>query len=410
MDVRTAVRLLERIAPPERALRDDPIGLALGREDRPVRRVMFALEATPAVVEEALDRGIDLLVVHHHPLYRPTRTIRTDRADGRALARLLQADVAVYVMHTNADAADDGLNDVFAARVGLEAPDVLEVTGREALFKLAVFVPASHHEAVLQAIGDAGAGWIGNYSHCTFNTPGTGTFWAREGADPFLGKIGELTRADEIRLETIVPAGRLDAVLQAMLAVHPYEEVAYDLYPLANEGRPYGLGRIGRLRSPMTLAALAALVAERFGLEGVRIVGDPERPVTRAAVYSGSGARAIPMAAARGADVLITGDVGYHDAREAEALGLAVIDGGHHMEKWFAPHFAGRFRALLAEAEGGESGPPSRSGTPSGAGDRAGEGRSVRTDQETAAPESVAVVVAEADRDPFRFMVRSLAP
>lgn len=372
MRVREMIPLLERLAPPELALAGDPIGLAVGSETKEVRRAMVALEVTEAVVERAVEANADLLVVHHAPLYRPMKALRTDQPPGKLLARLLAHDMAVYVMHTNADVAPDGLGDAFAERLGLREVEVLEVTFREPLYKLVVFVPTSHHDQVLRAIGDAGAGWIGNYSHCTFNTPGTGTFWAREGADPYLGNVGELTRAEEIRLETIVPASRRAAVIQAMLKAHPYEEVAYDLYPLANDGFAYGLGRVGRLSARRSLASLTADVAERFDLAGVRFVGAPERIIERAAVVSGSGARYIEAAARQGADVLITGDIGYHDARDAEALGLALIDGGHHMEKIFVPHFAARLTSVLRESGIGE----------------------------------VEVLMADIDDDPFRFWVR----
>ncbi|HHY93183.1 MAG TPA: Nif3-like dinuclear metal center hexameric protein, partial [Firmicutes bacterium] len=172
-------------------------------------------------------------------------------------------------------------------------------------------------------------GWIGNYSHCSFQVEGTGTFLPLEGTNPFIGRPGVLERVREVRLETIVPAPKLGEAVSRMLKAHPYEEVAYDVYPLAREGRSFGLGRVGELPEAMPLAAFARQVKEALNLPGLWYSGEGGRLVRRVAVCGGSGASLAGRAQAVGADVLVTGDVKYHEAQAAELAGLAVIDAGH---------------------------------------------------------------------------------
>jgi hypothetical protein len=183
---------------------------------------------------------------------------------------------------------------------------------------------------VFDALAREGAGHIGNYSHCTFQTPGTGTFLPLEGTKPFIGGQGQLERADEIRLETIIAESQAERAVRAMVAAHPYEEVAYDLYPLANPGQARGHGRIGRLPQPVSLADLVEQLKARLDTPHLRVVGDLQRQIATVAVGAGAGSDLIGAAARRGADVLVTGDVRYHEAQDALDLGLALVDVGHY--------------------------------------------------------------------------------
>ncbi|MCG0315009.1 MAG: Nif3-like dinuclear metal center hexameric protein, partial [Calditerricola sp.] len=310
-----------------------------------VRRVMIALDVLEPVVDEAIAKGVDLIIAHHAPIFRPLSSLRTDLPQGRLLAKLIQHNIAVYVAHTNLDVAPGGINDLMAERLGLVETEVLDPLHEEKLKKIVVFVPKTHHRQVLDAMADAGAGWIGNYSHCTFNVEGTGTFLPREGANPFIGQPGKLETVEEIRLETIVPEPLLKRVIEAMLKAHPYEEVAFDVYPVENAGRVYGLGRIGKLPKPLSLRALAEKVKAVFDVPAVRVVGDLDRQVETVAVLGGDGNKFVAKAARRGADVLITGDVYYHTAHDALALGLSLIDPGHNVERIMKD----ALRAYLAE-------------------------------------------------------------
>lgn len=344
------VEFMEELAPHEWAETWDNVGLQLGDPRRSVTKLLVALELTDGVVEEALQAGAELIVVHHPAIFKPLRALRLDTAAGVRLGRLMKGDVALFAAHTNLDQAPGGTNDTLAVLVGIREWEVLEPIGQEGYLKLAVYVPRGHEEAVRKALAEAGAGHIGKYSHCTFQAPGTGTFLPLEGTHPYLGQQGKLEYADEYRLETILPQRRARAVIQAMLAVHPYEEVAYDLYPLANPGKARGHGRIGPLAAPTTLGKLAERLKTELGLSHVNVVGDPAKPVTTAAVGAGSGGSLVRTAARKGADVLVTGDVKYHDAMEAVDSGLGVIDIGHYSsERIVVQPLAAYLRHRLAE-------------------------------------------------------------
>lgn len=321
---------VEELAPLEWAESWDNVGLQVGDPAAKVQRVLVALELTDPVLEEAERAGCDLVVVHHPPIFRPLKALRFDGAAARRLQRLIVKGIALYAAHTNLDQAAGMTNDSLAAAAGLSEHQVLKRAGEERFLKLVVFVPRGHEDAVLEALAREGAGHIGNYSHCTFQAPGTGTFLPLEGTNPYIGRQGQLERADEVRLETIVPESAAARAVRAMIAAHPYEEVAYDLYPLANPGRVRGHGRIGRLAQPVTLAALAERLKAALNTPTVRVVGDPGRQVATVAVGAGAGSDLIRPAAARGADVLVTGDVRYHEAQDALDLGLAVVDVGHY--------------------------------------------------------------------------------
>lgn len=321
------VKMMDAIAPPSLAEDWDNPGLLLGDPAQEVTRVLLALDVTPPVVQEATNIGAQLIVAHHPVIFQPLKTLRADDPRGRLLTMLLRQGVAVFAAHTNLDAAAGGVNDVLAATLGLTDIELLSGAG-ERLVKIAVYVPEDYVDKVRVAMTRAGAGHIGRYSHCTFGVMGTGTFKPLAGTNPFIGREGELTYTAECRLETIVPQDLVTPVVAAMRRVHPYEEVAYDLYPLLNRRETAGLGRIGRLGTPLTLDAFARLVAQALAVPAVKVAGQVDM-VRRVAVCGGSGGNLAARAVARGADVLVTGDVKYHDAQDALAMGLAVIDAGH---------------------------------------------------------------------------------
>jgi dinuclear metal center YbgI/SA1388 family protein len=345
----TVIQLMERLAPKHYAVPDDKIGLQLGTVQKEIRKVLVALDVTEEVVDEAVHEQVDLIIAHHAIIYRPLAHIQTDTPMGRLYEKLIKHDIAVYIAHTNLDVADGGINDMMAEALGLTGLTHLEDVHTEKLKKLVVFVPEDHHEKVLHALFSAGAGWIGQYSHCSFNIEGTGTFLPQEGSDPFIGKPGKLEKVKEIRIETVVPASIERKAIQAMLKAHPYEEVAYDLYPLDLNGRTFGLGRVGKLSEALTLRELTNKVKQVFEVPTVRVVGDVERQVKKVAVLGGSGSRYVRHALFAGADVLITGDIDYHTAHDALAAGLAIIDPGHNVEKIMKRKVADYLRKTLSE-------------------------------------------------------------
>src|SRR5699024_8176328 len=201
------------------------------------------------------------------------------------------------------------------------------------LVKLVVFTPISYVQQVVDALSKAGAGHIGNYSHCTFQSAGTGTFKPLDGTTPFIGKQGEVEHVEEMKIETIVPEKNLHQVIEVMSEAHPYEKVAYEIIPLKNEGETLGIGRIGSLKEEMTLLQLINVIKTKYGVDYVRFVGDQTQRIKRVAILGGSGEKYIEHAINAGADVYITGDMTFHHAQDAKEEGLSIIDPGHYIEK-----------------------------------------------------------------------------
>lgn len=348
--VKDIVRIMEEWASPDMAMEGDKIGLQIGNPKNQVHKVLVTLDVTEEVVEEAIQLGAEMIVSHHAIIYSPIKNIRTDTYYGRTIAKLLAYDISVFTAHTNLDIAEGGVNDVLADLFELQDVEILDRLHNQKLKKLVVFVPKDHHDIVLSAISSAGAGWIGNYSHCSFNTPGIGTFRPEAGTNPFIGEQGKLERVEEIRLETVVPEKLQEKVIAAMLSVHPYEEVAYDLYPLEIMGKAFGIGRLGKLKSPMTLEEFAQDVRRKLSVPGVRIVGPRHKKIEKVAVLGGSGSEWIDAAIQHGADVLITADLKYHEAQDSFFKGLALIDPGHNgMEKHVIPAVANFLTRRLKE-------------------------------------------------------------
>lgn len=345
----TVIRMIEALAPTGLAEQWDNIGLLVGDPQEPVKGVLVALDLNHEVIEEALAKEADFILVHHPPIFQPLKKLTTKEPVGKLLLQAVRQGLHICAAHTNLDKVIGGVSDQLAEVLGLTGTEPLSSTKKELNYKLVVFVPETHEYQVRKAIGDAGAGFIGNYSHCTFRAPGTGTFLPQAGANPFLGQVGEMEEAAEYRLETIVPEKLLPSVIDAMLEAHPYEEVAYDVYPLAVEGAVKGgLGRIGNLENPVSEEELIQLVKKRLQLTGLKVVPGTGEPIQRVAVCGGSGGSLVQVAFQKGAQALITGDVGYHEGQLAQSLGLTVIDAGHGpTEKVVLPWLQNRIEQAL---------------------------------------------------------------
>ncbi|EST13353.1 Nif3-like dinuclear metal center hexameric protein [Sporolactobacillus laevolacticus] len=328
-------RLIQRFeawAPKKLAYEHDKIGLLVGSLHKKVKRVMVTLDLLENVADEAAEKNVDLIIAHHPLIFHPLKNVRSDEGQGKIVTKCIKHDIAVYAAHTNLDIAEGGVNDMLADQLGLKDTDILQPTYSEPLYKLAVYVPVSHAEHIRDVLGDAGAGAIGKYTRCSFSTHGEGAFLPQSGAKPYKGTVDKIEKTSEEKIEAVVPEHLLHITIQKMIKAHPYEEVAYDVIPLQNEGKKYGLGRIGKLSEAIPFKDYCLLVKEKLGLEGLRTVGSPENMVKTVAVSGGDGNSLIPYAKYQGADVLITGDIYYHTAHDALLCGLNVIDAGHHIE------------------------------------------------------------------------------
>lgn len=323
------LKLMEEVAPSYLAENWDNCGLQVGDLQGVVEKVLLTIDVNFAVAQEAVDRGATLIISHHPLLFSPLRTINVREPLGALINYLMANKITVFAAHTNLDLAVGGVNSALAQIIGLSEPVVLQQADQARIYKLVVFIPVGYEQKVRTAVLDAGAGWIGNYSHCSFSGKGTGTYRPLKGTNPFYGREGELAEADEVRLETIVPAGLLGPVLEALLDAHPYEEVAYDVLPLENRNASFGLGRVGQLAPPLQLDQFAELVKNKLGLQAVRI-GGGERQVQKVAVCGGAGADLWPLALQAGADTIVTGDLKYHIAQDILAAGMNFIDAGHY--------------------------------------------------------------------------------
>jgi len=326
---------MEQFAPKYLAVENDRIGLQLGTLNKTISKVLVTLDVTLEVVHEAIRLGAELIIAHHAIIFRPLQKLDTSTPAGQLYELLIKNDIAVYISHTNLDVTEGGVNDLLADQAGMvkEGRKALDSVYTEQLFKLVVFVPPSHLEAVQQAVWGAGAGHIGNYSHCSYMSEGTGTYFPEEGSNPYAGRQGQLAQENEMKFETIVPASLKRKVVTAMIKAHPYEEVAYDLFALDQPGKTYGLGRAGKLVKQTTLGELAEHLKDAFQVPRLRVVGELSKEVSKIAVLGGSGARYVKSAKFAGADVLITGDIDFHTAHDALADGMMIIDAGHHIEK-----------------------------------------------------------------------------
>jgi dinuclear metal center YbgI/SA1388 family protein len=321
---------LEQIAPLALAEDWDNVGLLLGDPAATIGSVVCCLTVTPEVVDETVETAAEMIVSHHPILFRPVQRLTTATAEGRMILRLMRAGVAVYSPHSAFDNTEDGINALLARRLGLT--DVVSLRPAEASrsCKIVVFVPDSDLSRVSDALFTAGAGKIGQYRECSFRLAGTGTFFATDATNPTVGQKGRREDVQEWRLEAVCPEAEVDRVIAAMRKSHSYEEPAYDVYPLRSTASRIGGGRMGTLSGPTTAGELAEFIKGLLKAATVQIVGGPSRPVQRVAIACGAAGEFIGDAVQAQADVLLTGEVRFHECLAAEGQGLGLILPGHY--------------------------------------------------------------------------------
>lgn len=323
-------QILAEFAPLDLAQDWDNVGLLVGDQEADCSTLLLTIDLTPAVLQEAIGKKVDLVLAYHPPLFEPISSVLAQSSQTESIIyRAILRHIGIYSMHTALDAARGGTNDCLAELCGAEGIEPFEyVETAASQYKVAVFVPAAHVEDAAAAMSAAGAGQIGDYAQCSFRIPGTGTFCGGSTTRPAVGQAGQCETVEEIRLEMVVPKDKVAGVIQALRAVHPYEEPAYDIYPLQPEPRP-GIGRIATLSQPAELHVLVRRLKETTPSQSPQVIGNPKAEVARVAVCVGACGR-WPLKAGLGArDCLITGEIRHHEALAIERMGTHAIALGH---------------------------------------------------------------------------------
>ncbi|GAB3128051.1 Nif3-like dinuclear metal center hexameric protein [Tsukamurella serpentis] len=330
MKLAEVIEMLDQAYPPRLAEEWDSVGLVCGDPADEVEKVLVCVDVTTAVVDAALAGGVQLIIAHHPLLLRGVDTVAATTPKGALIHRLVRGGCALFTAHTNADRARGGVNDALAAALGLQVSGPIEyLDAARRLDRWGVMVPPAQADEVLAAMFDAGAGEIGEYSECAWRVGGTGQFRPGDDADPAIGSARELTVHAETRLELVAERAVRDRVTQALKDAHPYEEPAYDIVELAGGDRQWGLGRVGTLPGPVSLAVFTEQVAAALGV-AVRSAGDPDSVISTVAVCGGAGDSLLAAVARRGVDAYVTGDLRHHPVDEhLRAGGPAVVDAGH---------------------------------------------------------------------------------
>lgn len=333
MILRNIQRIIENWAPKEIAWERDNTGIQIGSPNSNINIILVALEITPEVVNEAIRKKADLIITHHPLLYNPLKSINPSTPIGSVISALLSKQIAVYSAHTNLDFTRNGVSFALAKTIGLERTDFL-FKNQQVNKKIVVFVPTDHSEPVMEAMANQGAGTVGEYSSCSFKMSGTGTFKPSSKANPHIGKKGHLETIEEVRIEMNVPQWRLNDVIAAMKKVHPYDEVAFDVYPLSTPSNDHGSGVIGNLPEKMSRNEFLNYCRKKLKTQVLRHNNFERRNIERVALCGGSGSDLIALAHQSGADAFITADISYHRFADCPQE-MLLIDAGHFETEQF---------------------------------------------------------------------------
>ncbi|MDM8515275.1 Nif3-like dinuclear metal center hexameric protein [Desulfobacterales bacterium HSG16] len=337
------IGIMEKIAPGRLAEKWDNAGLQIGRNEYPVKKVMIALDALPEVVDEACCSNTDLLITHHPLIFKPIQCLDFSTPLGKLIEKSAMSRLAIFSAHTNLDSVFGGVNDELCRQIGLKNVRSLVKDLMQDTFKLVIYAPEGHEDKILEALFKTCSQKIGTYADCSFRNLGKGTFQPLEGAEPFIriehdrDHDRKICQADEVRIETVVKKSEIKKVISEVEKCHPYETMAWDVYPLHSSAGDLksiqGIGRIGEADSPMPLDKFARHIKASLELSNIpsvmRVVGDPGLEVRTVAVCSGSGAGLLDSFFSSDAMVYISGDLGYHNARDIQAAGRGLVDIGH---------------------------------------------------------------------------------
>ena len=343
MKIKDITEKIDEIIPLKLAQDWDNVGLLIGDSQKDVKNILLTIDITRDVITEAKKLKTDLIISYHPVIWDALKKITAEGPTG-VVYDLIRSGIAVFSIHTALDSAVGGVNDALSEIVGIvDGEPIGDYVANPAgdNYKLVVFVPVKSAAKVSNAVFAAGAGAIGNYSHCGFGAEGTGTFLPHEGAKPAIGKKGKLEKVAEIRFETIVPVDRLNDVVAAMNKAHPYEMPAFDVFKLHSTDVPFGLGRIGELAGPVRVVEIIKKIKQVTGAKAVGLVGDQNRIVRRVAVCAGSCGKIINSVIAAKADLYLTGELKHHQALAAQEAGLTCICLSHTVsERFILKNFA----------------------------------------------------------------------
>lgn len=324
---------MERFAPLALQESYDNAGLICGDPSMEVSSALICLDSTEAVLDEAIALGANLVIAHHPIVFSGLKKFTGKNYVERVIIKAIRNNIAIYAAHTNLDNVQQGVNSRIAEKLGLQNCSVL-VPQKAAMKRLITFCPEEKAEQVRMAMFNAGAGRIGDYEECSFNSVGEGTFKAKEGANPYVGEIGKLAREKEIKIETIYPVWLESKVVSAMIKAHPYEEVAYDLIALTNTHSGYGSGLVGELVSEVTELDFLKGLKNKMNTAVVRHTAIRNKMVKKVAVCGGSGSFLLGNAKQAGADVFVTADFKYHQFFDADNQ-IVIADIGHYESEQF---------------------------------------------------------------------------
>jgi dinuclear metal center YbgI/SA1388 family protein len=311
----------------------DNSGLIVGNPEQHIAKAIISFDVTEEVIEEAIINGVNLIISHHPVIFSGIKKLNGKNYVERIVLKAIKNDIALYAVHTNLDNIIGGTNRILAEKLGLKNLKVLQ-NQSDNLRKLVVFVPKDYLQNVQDAIFVSGAGHIGKYDQCSFQQNGIGTFRALEGATPFVGELNKLHKEEEVRLETIFPVHLQSAVILEMITAHPYEEVAYDIYPISNKSESVGAGIIATLEKEEDEMAFLMRLKDITSAKCIRYTKLRNKPIRKVALCGGSGAFLINTAKSAGADVYITGDVKYHEFFDSENE-MLIADVGHYESEQF---------------------------------------------------------------------------
>ena len=331
MKVKDVTNYLETIAPLQLQEEYDNAGLIIGNGNDRIKGVLICLDVTDEVLNEAINSKCNLIIAHHPLIFSGIKKINDSSYPSSCVYKAIQNGINIYAIHTNLDNVPQGVNGKIADILNLNSREILKPLNN--LLKLAVYVPNNHLCSVRDAVFEAGGGHVGLYSNCSFSSEGMGTFLPNDGSAPFSGKLNELSTEKEQKLETILPNFKLNEVIAAMKLSHPYEEVAYDVYPLLNASS-FGSGLVGNLDNDVSEIEFLTQLKKKFHISSIRHTQLLDKKIKRVAVCGGSGSFLLPSAISKNADIFITSDFKYHQFFDANNQ-ILVADIGHYESEQF---------------------------------------------------------------------------